>query len=180
VNQALAQKTSRIALTSGILYALLQVLDIAITYRITPDLHHEANILVARFDLGWGFIISSATVLSLFMIVAQFWVWHTLRARFPDRIEGYNSFYRHIFYLENSTHEHREHDLKGILAGLLLILLYSLITAKLLVVVWNFSLVLFTVSVDDFTHAILVKNLLSGLVGLYMFFVYLFWLSKRY
>ena len=178
MDKQLADKATGIARVSGLSYLILQILDIYTTYRITPDLHREMNIFVVRFDLGWEFIILSALVATLIMFAAQFWVWKTLVSKFPVETERYGQFYRHLFYTHVSNSKNLQHDMKSIIAGILMILLYGLIAAKFLVVIWNASLLFFVLAVEDFKLLMLIKNLLAGLFGLFMFFVYLFRLHR--
>lgn len=179
MNKKITIKTFRIAMTSSIFYLLFQILDIYITYQITPNLHREANILIARFDLGWAFVILSAIVATLIMFAAQFWVWENLRRRFPADKQHYSAFYHHILYDRTSSRQHARHDTKGIVLSILLILLYSLIAAKVLVVIWNASTLIFSIPVEAFSQLMLIKNILAGLFGLFMFFVYLYLLYKK-
>ena len=181
MSRALVSKVRRIALISSLVYLVLQVLDVYVTYLITPDLHREANIMVARFDLGWRYIILSATIACLIMFIGQFWAWNKLVSRFPSGKQGYQVFYHHLLYDQRaSSGSHTKHDLKGVLASITLIILNSLIAAKLLVVIWNLLILLFAIRVSDFTQVVLMKNVIAGFFGLFMFFVYPYLLHKQY
>lgn len=164
---------------SAIVYSIMQILDVYITYRITPNLHREANILVTSFDLGWQTIILSAIIACVIMFAAQIWVWKKLLSRFPAENKGYASFYRHILFERSSSGKRKNHDFKGIVASILMVVLYGLIAAKLLVVIWNVSIYYYAIRIDNFTQLLLAKNLLSGLFGAFMFFAYLYWIYKK-
>jgi hypothetical protein len=179
MNNEVITRTSRIAMASSIFYLIFQILDIYFTYRITPNLHREANFLVARFDLGWKFVILSAIVASVIMFAAQFWVWKSLRRRFPADKQHYSAFYHHILYDEPSSKQNPRHDTKGIVISILMILLYSLIASKFLVVIWNASVLFISIRAEAFTHFMLIKNILAGLFGLFMFFLYLYLLYRE-
>ena len=166
-------------MASSIFYLIFQILDIYFTYRITPNLHREANILIARFDLGWKFVILSAIVASVIMFSAQFWVWKNLRRRFPADKQHYSAFYHHILYNQPSSKQNPRHDTKGIVISILMILLYSLIASKFLVVVWNASVLFISIRAEAFTHFMLIKSILAGLFGLFMFFLYLYLLYRK-
>ena len=180
MNKELASRTYRIALTSSVVYFVLQVLDVYITYLVTPDLHREENIIVTSFDLGWSYIIISAIAASLVMIAGQLWAWKTIVDRAPRSNQTYKEFYHHILFDQRpSSGPHSKHDLKGVLVSIALIILFSLIAAKLFVVIWNGLIFLFAIRVSDFTQMILIKNFVAGLFGLFMFFYFPSLLHKK-
>ena len=167
-------------MTSSVIYLLLQVFDVYLTYLLTPDLRLEANILVSRFNLGWTFVIMSAIATSVAMFAGQFWVWKNLLDRFPDGNQGYRDFYHHILYDRKSSKNNREKpDIKGIILSILLILVYGLLAAKFMVVIWNALFFIFAIRVEAFVQAMLTKNMLASLFGLFMYFVYLYQLYKQ-
>jgi len=176
---ALAAKTRRMALTASLLYFIFQLLDIATTWLISPELQRESNILVSRFGFGWGFIFLSAGISCLIMPVAQLWLWNNLRQRMPGRRLGYSAFYRSILFKpEQLPSGHHALDIKGTSMAVLLIVLYSLIAAKLFAVIWNGLLLTLLFHVESFALYILLKNLLAGGFGLYMFFIRLYFLQR--
>jgi hypothetical protein len=180
MNKKLIKTAHRIASTSSVAYVVLQILDVYTTYLITPNLHREANILVARFDLGWGYVVISALVSSLIMIAGQFWAWKNLFELFPTREKAYKSFYRHLFFAETSLSEnYGKYEIRGALSSIVIIILFGLIASKLLVVIWNALLLFFSIAVSSLTYFMLIKNFLSGLFGVFMFFVFPYLLHKK-
>jgi hypothetical protein len=178
-NSALSKKTRRLALASSLLYFIFQLLDILLTYLISPELHRETNIMVARFGYGWGFVLLSAGIASLVMLLALPWVWKNLVQRFPSSKLGYSAFYHHLLFDTKTTSAgHKSLHLRTTIMAVLLILLYSLIAAKLFAVIWNALLLTLDIRLDDFMFYILLKNLLAATIGLYLFFVYLYFLQR--
>jgi len=178
---ALAAKTRQMALTASLLYFIFQLLDIATTWLISPELQQESNIMVARFGFGWGFIFLSAGIGCLIMLMAQRWLWNRLQQRLPSRRLGYSAFYHSILYKPvQQSGGHPALDYQGIFMAILLIALYSLIAAKLFAVIWNGLLLTLMFRVESFALLILLKNLLAGGFGLYMFFVQLYVLQRSH
>jgi len=178
---ALAAKTRKMALSASLLYFIFQLLDIATTWLTSPELQWESNIIVSRFGFGWGFIFLSAGISCLIMLMAQRWLWNNLQQQLPSRPLGYCAFYHRILFKpEQLPSGHHALDYRGIFMAVLLIVLYSLIAAKLFAVVWNGLLLTPLFNVESFALYILLKNLLAGGFGLYMFFVRLYFLPRSH
>jgi len=164
---------------SAILYIGGQILDLITTYRLTPWLGRESNIVVAQLGLGWGYVLGSAAVLTLVMTLALFWMWPRLLQRFPDPALDYRGFYHRVLYdsdegspIEGPT------KVSGVFIAITCFLGYALITDKLLAGVWNLSLMI-GVRPMTFGLMLVVKGAIAAAVGLVMFFLYPYLLHRR-
>ena len=180
VRAQLQQAAGRLAVRSTLLYVLGHVLDLMTTYLLSPELAREANPLVARYGLGWGFILASAAATSLLMLGVQWWAWQTLVGRFPGRTVAYRPFYRAILYgRAQGRGPRRGRTIRGALLGVLIITAYALITAKLLTGAWNLLLLGAGAPGIGIALVTLVKNGIAAAVGLLMFFLYPYRLYRR-
>lgn len=168
-----SQTTTRIALISSLVYIISHLIDITTTYILSPDLRREANIMISQFDFGWNYIFVSAALTSLVMVIGQLWAWKTLVKRFPDRKLGYAGFYHQIMQ------EARPHFM-GSIVSLVIIILYSIIAAKILTVLWHLSLLTDPIYIEPFHQFLLIKNLLASLFGLYVFFIHVYLLHRKH
>jgi hypothetical protein len=163
-----------------LLYLIGHLLDILTTFLLSPDLSRENNILIARFGLGWGFVLLSAAGTSAVMLMAQLWMWNRLFQRFPATRLGYSEFYHVIFYgTDPSPGARRKPFLKGALIGLAVITASAIVAAKLLTGLWHLVILAVEPRIDSFLLVMFLKNLAAGCVGLVAFFVYPYLLHRK-
>ena len=65
-------KKKRFVLTN-IMYILLTLVDLCITYRVSPDLSMEDNFAVKNLDFGWGMLFLIAVVSIVIMLTVSYY-----------------------------------------------------------------------------------------------------------
>ena len=174
------QKPAVFATVSTLIYGAAQLLDLATTYLLSPDLARETNLLVQRFDLGWPEMILGAALLTLLMFLAQNWAWRRLFKRLPDTPTTYKSLYGKLLreHPEAPANTQAKADVIGISMGVVLIVAYAAIASKLMTVAWNISLLWVAVEFPSPLVFRLIRGLVAAAFGLVMFFVVPFWIGR--
>lgn len=164
---------------SAEIYVLGHVIDLATTYRLTPDLSQEVNVISSHYGLGWAHILLAAVLSTVAVVVALSWMWRHVVDRFPRSRMGYMQFYSWILFGTTSgKHADYQTVWVGAFLGLACIVSYVLVASKLLTCGWNLS---FLASYPPFISTmsfLILKYVLASSVGLSMFFVFPYWLHR--
>ena len=163
------------------LYVLGHVLDLITTYVVSPGLERETNVMVDVYGFGWSDILAMAVVTSVGTLAALRWMWPRLFDRFPATERSYGRFYRSLLYGTGSKPPRDGTEFAtGALIGVICIAAYAAIATKLFTGIWNLSVLAFGVTTDHFLLLLVTKVCVAALVGLAMFFLYPYWLHRRY
>ena len=161
------------------IFVLGHVIDLATTYRLTPNLSQEVNVISSHHGLGWTYILLAAVLSTVALQIASSWMWRHVVNRFPRNRRGYMQFYSCILF-GTLTGRHNDYQvvLVGALLGLSCILSYVLIASKLLSCGWNLLfLANFTPLISTMSFLVL-KYVLAMSAGLSMFFIFPYWLHR--
>lgn len=159
---------------STAIYVVAELIDLATTYLLSPDLALESNLLVRWYGFGWNQLLLVTAFSSVIMLIVQAWMWRRLFTFMPAYPVPYRSLYRDLLFGgPGSSYA------AGALMGLAYIVAYALIASKLLTCVWNLTLLNDPASTQLFLHVMLTKNLLAAGFGLGMFYLYPFFLNRR-
>jgi hypothetical protein len=166
---------------SAIIYVMGELIDLATTYLLSPDLALETNVLVRWFDFGWTHIVLAAFLASIIMSLVQFWMWRRLSTQLPDDQMTYKSLYRRLIVGDSagSSANRFKSYAPGALMGIAFVVAYAAIASKLLTCVWNLLLLTASVDTESFLIVIGVKNVLAAMFGLVMFYVIPFLLNRK-
>jgi hypothetical protein len=80
------------------------VLDLGATYLYTPDLRHEANVLVVAFGLGWGSMILGKVFISAVAGAGYLYYLRHRRALYPEPGRTFPDFAEHFLLAGPDIH----------------------------------------------------------------------------
>lgn len=159
---------------STAIYVVAELIDLATTYLLSPDLALESNLLVRWYGFGWNQLLLVTAFSSVIMLIVQAWMWRRLFTFLPAHPVSYRSLYRILLFGgPGATYA------AGALMALAYMVAYALIASKLLTCAWNLTLLNDPASTQPFMRVVLAKNLLAAGFGLGMFYLYPFYLNRR-
>ena len=166
---------------STAIYIVGELIDVGATYILSPDLALETNIMVRRYGFGWSYIVLSAFLSSIIMLLIQFWMWRRLFKCLPDSELAYKPFYRKILVGEStpSSGLHIKSYASGMIMAVAFIVAYAAIASKLITCGWNLMLLTASVEIYPLIVIMLVKNVFAAIFGILMFYVFPFLLHRR-
>ena len=166
--------------TSTALYIAGELIDLATTYLLSPDLARETNALVRWLGFGWTQLVLLSIVASMAMLLTQRWMWRRLFTRLPEHPVPYRFLY-HALIFGNSA---KPSGLRsgscaaGALMGVAFVVAYALIASKLMTCAWNITLLTDPENPISLLFVVLSKNLLGAGFGLAMFYIYPYFLNQ--
>ena len=161
------------------IYVAGQVIDLSTTYRLTPDLSREMNLISSHYGLGWAHILLAAVMSTVILLMASSWMWRLVVKRFPLGRTPYMQFYSCILF-GTITGKHSDYQTVwiGALIGIACILSYALVASKLLTCGWNLLIMANDPPFLSTTSFLVLKYVLAVGVGLSMFFIFPYWLHR--
>ncbi len=180
--QATENKFMLYAKISTVIYVMGELLDMATTYTLSPDLAFETNLMVRRYGFGWTYMVVSAIVVSIIIWFVQSWIWRRLSASLPDDQMTYKSLYSELIFNQSvqSPGASFKDYAPGVLMGILFVVTYAVIASKLITVVWNFLLITDSAGTYPQIVVTIVKNILATSFGILMFYVFPYFLYRRH
>ena len=165
---------------STAIYIAGELIDLATTYILSPDLALETNALVRWLGFGWTQLVMLSIVASMVMLLTQRWIWRRLFTQMPDHPVPYMFLY-HALIFGNSAKppslRPRSYS-AGTLMGVAFVVAYALIASKLMTCAWNLTLLINPETTHSLLLMVLTKNTLAAGFGLAMFYIYPFFLNQ--
>jgi hypothetical protein len=111
----------------------------------------------------------------------QFWMWRRLFKHLPDSQLAYKSFYRKLLFGESahSSGLRIKSYASGAIMAAAFVVAYAAIASKLITCGWNLMLLTTSVEIHPLIVVVTVKNVFAGGFGLFMFYIFPFWLHRR-
>ncbi len=165
---------------STAIYIAGELIDLATTYALSPDLARETNALVRWLDFGWTQLVLLSIVASMVMLLTQRWMWQRLFTHLPRRPVPYRFLYHALIFGDSV----KPSGLRfvsygaGALTGVAFVVAYALIASKLMTCAWNITLLIDPENSVSLLLVVLSKNLLAAGFGLAMFYIYPFFLNQ--
>ncbi|MEJ2401323.1 MAG: hypothetical protein P8Y52_08010 [Xanthomonadales bacterium] len=172
---------ARYAGISSAVYFLAQLIDLGTTYLLSPDLRFESNVMIAKFGFGWSYLLISALLFSLVMVLIQIWMWRRLNRHLPDEQMAYTALYRRLLLggSDGSSSQHETAQARGATMGVAFVAAYAAIASKAITCAWNVMLIAGSAPTHPPLIVTATKSFLAAGFGLFMFFVVPFWLHRR-